>query len=281
MGCGSSKPAVATGGAASSLPPQAKTSTKATPSTPPDKTKSKSGTSRSSVATSATKQTSLRNNKTKPTPPLRNNSKNAKTKSGKSPSSVANSSATTKQLQSPRLSDVQLKLNRIRKNDPAMRHFQGCWGDDMTENEAIQLLSALGENETIRSIEFCANQNLGIQFCTVLAKLLEQNPELAVVSLRSNPNFGDEGIKLLCQGLEKNAQVLDFYIDGCGVGEAGAVMIGKMLSFNRKLFRLDVSNNNFTSAGVDFIAEGVIENGKWVSSEAHNDQNGLIVFQDS
>ena len=252
MGCSSSKPAVSTGGAATSAPPPSKNGNKQATT----KTISKSKTS-TSTAASTTKKTPHQNKK-------------ARTKPRPSPSSVAAATATNKQSSPRPQSDFQSKLKRIRNKDPAVRHFQGCWGDDMTEKEAIQLLSALSENETIRSIEFCANKNLGIKFCAAMAKLLEQNHELAVVSLRSNPNFGDEGIKLLCQGLEKNSQVLDFFIDGCGVGEAGAVMIGKMLSFNRKLFRLDVSNNSFTSAGVDFIAEGVIENGKWVSSESHN-----------
>ena len=157
-----------------------------------------------------------------------------------------------------------------------MQHFQGCWGDAITEKEAIQLVSAFNENKSIKSIEFCSNKNLGIKFCKALAGLLEQIHGFAVVSLRSNPNFGDEGIKLLCQGLEKNAHVLDFFIDGCGVGEAGTVAIGKMLSFNRKIFRLDVSTNTFTSAGVDFIAEGVIENGKWVRQKNCSIDRGIL-----
>lgn len=186
-------------------------------------------------------------------------SRAAKPKGAASPSS-----STTPSTKSPGLSSFEMKLQRINANDPALRHFQGCWGDEITEKEGIQLLSALERNDTVKSIEFCSNTNLGIKFCEAMVKLLEKNHDFAVVSLRCNPNFGDEGVKLLCQGLEKNAKVLDFFIDGCGIGEAGAVAIGKMLSFNRKLFRLDVSNSNFTSAGVDFIAEGVIENGTWV-----------------
>jgi len=201
-------------------------------------------------------------------------SRAVKSRAAASPSSTR----TTPSTKSPGLTPFEMKLKRINANDPALRHFQGCWGDDITEKEAIQLLSALERNDTVKSIEFCSNSNLGIKFCEAMAKLLEKNHDFAIVSMRCNPNFGDKGVQLLCQGLEKNAHVRDFFIDGCGVGEAGAVALGKMLSFNRKLFRLDVSNSNFTSAGVDSIAEGVIENGKWVRAWDREDWNWRFVY---
>ena len=183
------------------------------------------------------------------------------------PSPAASSTSTPSTVKSPRKSGSAFdrKLQRIEANDKSMRHFQGCWGDDLSEAEAIRLLAALERsNDAVKSIEFCSNPHLGVPFCRALARLLERNHDFAVVSLRGNAQLGDAGVKLLCQSLEKNARVLDLFLDGCGVGESGAVAIGKMLSFNRKLFRLDVSQNLFSSTGVDFIAEGVIENGKWV-----------------
>jgi len=160
------------------------------------------------------------------------------------------------------LTEFEKKLERVQSNDPALRHFKACWGDDITEDEAIQLLAALERNEIVKSVEFCSNSNLGIRFCETMGKLLQANHEFAIVSLRDNPNFGDEGIIALCRGLERNRYVLDFKIDGCGFGDAGAARLKKLLSYNRKLFRLDVSGNGFSSAGLDSITEGVIENGR-------------------
>lgn len=157
-------------------------------------------------------------------------------------------------------SDLELKLDKINSSDPSLIHFKACWGDDLTEEQAILLVQALSDNKTIQSIEFCANPNLGLHFCKAMARLLDSNPTLVVVSLRSNTNFGDEGIRLICHAMTRNTHLLELKIDNCNVEDAGAAVIGKMLSFNRKLFRLDISDNPFTSCGADLVADGIIRN---------------------
>ena len=169
---------------------------------------------------------------------------------------------------------VRDHLDEINKHDPDYYHHT-WWGSGVTEEQAIVLLDAIDRNPYIKYIEFCECSVLSTAFCRRMGEILKTNDRLLIASLRLNENFGDEGIKLLCEGLEANKTLQEFNIDGTGMTDEGGEAVGRMLQKNSTLMEATLARNDFTAAGFKAVAGGIKHNTALLQMQMELNKGGI------
>ncbi|XP_062479352.1 NACHT, LRR and PYD domains-containing protein 6 isoform X2 [Pezoporus occidentalis] len=86
---------------------------------------------------------------------------------------------------------------------------------------------------------------------TALASVLGTSPALAELGLAGNKDLGDEGVRMLCEGLRRGAGPLrELRLGGCSITAAGCRALASVLAAAPGLALLDLSDNAVGDGGV-------------------------------
>ena len=97
------------------------------------------------------------------------------------------------------------------------------------------------------------NQNLQLEEATTLAKVLHMNTTLKMLNVGNN-NLGDEGVRVIMQGLKNHSPIEYLILSANGVTSIDE--FAPLLLQLRSLKWLDLSNNEIRHAGALFEAVG-------------------------
>ncbi|XP_037696292.1 ribonuclease inhibitor [Choloepus didactylus] len=93
--------------------------------------------------------------------------------------------------------------------------------------------------------------------CRDLCRVLQAKESLKELSLVGN-ELGDEGAQLLCKSLrEPGCRLESLWVKTCGLTAACCPHFGAMLTHNRSLLELQLSNNKLGDAGVQQICQSL------------------------
>jgi Ran GTPase-activating protein (RanGAP) involved in mRNA processing and transport len=116
------------------------------------------------------------------------------------------------------------------------------------------IFQALKVNETIASISLAGNY-LHHQATRLLFQILEDHPSLVRMDLSKSSSPSGWGDALL--GLAKNSTLRDVSLEYCGIGNQGALAIGKILASNHTLQSIDLCHNEIDSDGCYALVNGL------------------------
>ncbi|KAM6159439.1 ribonuclease inhibitor [Rhynchocyon petersi] len=97
--------------------------------------------------------------------------------------------------------------------------------------------------------------------CKELSQVLRTKKSLKELSLAGN-ELGDQGARLLCEVLQEPGSGLEsLWVKSCGLSEACCPDLSTMLTKNRSLLELQLSNNKLGNAGVQHLCQGLSQPG--------------------
>lgn len=102
------------------------------------------------------------------------------------------------------------------------------------------------------------DNNLGIEGMQALAVVLMQTPKslislvggLTSLDLSTNPNIGDKGIEILCEGLIRNYSLKELHLRSVNMSFPGIFALSSFLSESKCLKYLDIRSNNLDLASI-------------------------------
>ncbi|KAK4469653.1 hypothetical protein MN116_007184 [Schistosoma mekongi] len=105
---------------------------------------------------------------------------------------------------------------------------------------------------------YLVDNNLGIEGMQALAVVLMQTPKslislvggLTSLDLSTNPNIGDKGIEILCEGLIRNYSLRELYLRSVNMSFLGIFALSSFLSESKCLKYLDIRSNNLDLASI-------------------------------
>eukprot|EP01028_Stygiella_incarcerata_P008687 TRINITY_DN386_c0_g1_i6.p1 TRINITY_DN386_c0_g1~~TRINITY_DN386_c0_g1_i6.p1 ORF type:complete len:553 (-),score=124.59 TRINITY_DN386_c0_g1_i6:321-1979(-) len=171
----------------------------------------------------------------------------------------------------------------------SIRLFFDEWHTIQKNPRDYELIAKMLESmTTLKKLSLKRNYKLGDEHVIRLVKGLEMNPfvvnlnishckiaaegakavgrvlrgcSLEKLNIGSNCGIGDDGIKEIMKGLEKNVSLKELRIQWCGIRSEGGKCIGKMLEKNTSLLKLDLTyNEDIGVEGHSRIAEGLEKN---------------------
>ncbi|EPY33005.1 leucine-rich repeat protein [Strigomonas culicis] len=117
------------------------------------------------------------------------------------------------------------------------------------------IAEVLSENTVLHELDLSYNQ-IGYLGAIELSKMLSQNVDLRVINLEWN-NFRNTGAsKLLSEGVLNNNTLKTVNLSACGLDDACAVLLGRVISENA-IEEFYVANNRIGAAGAEAIAKGL------------------------
>jgi Ran GTPase-activating protein (RanGAP) involved in mRNA processing and transport len=122
---------------------------------------------------------------------------------------------------------------------------------EVSEGDVKCVLAAVGELPQLQTLGLS-----GRAFGSVLKTLIKAVVDrgwLRELDLYNSP-VGDDGAVHLAAMLERNRSLSVLTISRCSIGDAGLDRLGKALTHNTTLRKLDVRHNNFTAEGVACFA---------------------------
>ena len=144
------------------------------------------------------------------------------------------------------INEMKDVIERIQNNDPTLTkvEFQKM---NLTDENVIPLLDALGKNTTVTTLDLRRNR-IGIEGSSTLASAILDNTTLVKVDISGN-NLGDEGLEDLSKVIPYNKSLKTLNIEDNKVGDAGATSFAEALIENTGLTYVNLSGNVIGDAG--------------------------------
>jgi len=133
---------------------------------------------------------------------------------------------------------------------------------NLYEFEMRAFVDAMRHNQCIRKLSLVECGIEGERDALLIARLLSSKPSLISLSLARNEGFGNEGLKVLCDGIHRNTtlQSLNLTMTGCS-GQSAALILRNMLRRNKVLTELIFDDNEISGSGADCpLAQGLAQN---------------------
>eukprot|EP00581_Thalassiosira_minuscula_P009710 CAMPEP_0183709706 /NCGR_PEP_ID=MMETSP0737-20130205/5694_1 /TAXON_ID=385413 /ORGANISM="Thalassiosira miniscula, Strain CCMP1093" /LENGTH=1745 /DNA_ID=CAMNT_0025937873 /DNA_START=28 /DNA_END=5265 /DNA_ORIENTATION=+ len=112
---------------------------------------------------------------------------------------------------------------------------------NLTDEDVIPLLDALGTNEHVTSLNLRRNR-IGIEGCSTLASAILDNRTLVCIDVSGN-NLGDEGMEDLSKVIPYNKSLITLNIEDNKIGDEGATAFAESLMENATLAEINLSGN--------------------------------------
>eukprot|EP00980_Cylindrotheca_fusiformis_P007696 scaffold1624_cov105-Cylindrotheca_fusiformis.AAC.7 len=116
------------------------------------------------------------------------------------------------------------------------------------------VFQALRSNQTVKSIGLMRN-HLNFQTIRPLFHILSSHPSLLRIDFSKSSSCCGWGTALL--GLSTNSTLREISLEHCGIGNKGALALGKILPKNRCLQSIDLCHNGIDSDGCDALVQGL------------------------
>ncbi|CCW60955.1 unnamed protein product [Phytomonas sp. EM1] len=129
--------------------------------------------------------------------------------------------------------------------------------DNYISDTDLEIFSeTLAENITLQHLDLSYNK-LGHLGAIELAKVLSRNADLREINLERN-TFGAAGCQiLLAQGFLFNNTIKSFNLSACGLDDACASLVSRIISENATE-EIIIANNRISATGADSITKGIV-----------------------
>lgn len=125
----------------------------------------------------------------------------------------------------------------------------------LTDTDVTLFADTLSENVNLHSIDLSDNK-LGPSAAVALAGMLSHNGDLRIINLESS-QFGPAASRqLLADGLLQNNTIKAFNLSSCGLDDACAQLIARIISENATE-EITIANNRISGAGAEVIAKAL------------------------
>lgn len=121
------------------------------------------------------------------------------------------------------------------------------------------LAEALDKSKGLVLLDIASNAGIAAEGGRLLARCLGHCKRIKSVDL-SMCRLGPEGMKALCDSLQRNMSITQLSLNNNDCKDAGAVAVGSLLTHNNTLTHIDLQANKISSAGIRALCEGLKEN---------------------
>lgn len=145
----------------------------------------------------------------------------------------------------------------------------------ISEEDAVKLAQAISSNSWLEELYLSGHQ-LGDKGLQAFADCLKRNRSLRHICI-GNDTFGDEGVKVISQGIAGNPDsALEVWdLEYKSVSENGAIAIANILTKNESLKELSLSRNAIGDEGVEALMVALSESPKAVLTRLRLDECAL------
>lgn len=129
-------------------------------------------------------------------------------------------------------------------------------GNHLTDSDVALFADTLSENVNLLSLDLSDNK-LGPSAAATLAGVLSRNSDLRTINLEWNQLGSTACRMLLADGFLQNNTIKSFNLSACGLDDASAQLIARIISENATE-EITIANNRLSSTGAEVIAKALL-----------------------